>query len=533
MKKFFKVLFNIFWVIFAGLSNAICSAVMGVACFITIIGIPFGLQHFKFIKLVFTPAGRKVVTNFYKHPIMNILWLIFGGFARYLIQILLGVVFCVTIIGIPLGLQLFKIAQFNLAPFGAEIVWDGDYTNNKDTIYDYNLLFEKINANPSVTFSNKGQIQDVSYYIRNNQELIKSETQLEEKGNKLIRQLNFFAIIFAVLAVIIVCFVVLSNEETFVKFNHITSMIIIIIFTLIPMIIGFIISEICFYNIIRKPKLKLYKTHYNFLFTYYPNNAPRKALNTYKKGSVKNSFSTLACTLILLRTLPQGVYSETHNVNENNIPNDILNNTAQTIQNETKVHALSSGYSQLKEDLADYELLFNRINYNSDKVINKDGKEQTVAEYIKNNQDVLKEEQKTVKISKLIGKLVLILAPIIFILLVIVEIKFYFISTLGYNLLISMLIITAIDAGTSFYLYYFISTKIFKKLIIKTLKTHYSFLFDYYLDGQEEPIPYTKNHFPILPLKTTYTEALLVKINKKNTETISSTTTDTTTPTDK
>ncbi len=144
MKKFGRVLFNIFWIIWIGLYSAAYSAIFGACCCVTIIGIPFGLQYFKYIKLVFAPAGRKVVLNFTKHPILNTFWVIFGGLESFLIYCLLGLVCFITIIGIPLGKQLFKIAIFNIAPFGAEIVLENHYTNKKNTLYDYNLLFRHI-----------------------------------------------------------------------------------------------------------------------------------------------------------------------------------------------------------------------------------------------------------------------------------------------------------------------------------------------------------------------------------------------------
>lgn len=122
MKGFWNGLFNFFWIILVGIWSAIASLLTGVACCITLIGIPFGLQHFKFINLVFAPAGRVVVTHFGKHPFMNIFWLIFGGIFTAVAYYLLGLLLCVTIVGIPLGLQLFKVAKFNLAPFGCEIV---------------------------------------------------------------------------------------------------------------------------------------------------------------------------------------------------------------------------------------------------------------------------------------------------------------------------------------------------------------------------------------------------------------------------
>jgi len=65
--------------------------------------------------------GSKVDANFIKHPIANIIWFIFGGFAEALMFLFLGLIWCVTIIGIPFGLQCFKFAKLSIMPFGATI----------------------------------------------------------------------------------------------------------------------------------------------------------------------------------------------------------------------------------------------------------------------------------------------------------------------------------------------------------------------------------------------------------------------------
>ena len=129
MKKFLNVLCNIFWIILIGIESWICNVVVGIVLCCTIIGIPFGLRYLKFTKLVFAPFGKKVEIHFGKHGFLNVLWLIFGGLEAFLVYGFVGCICCVTIIGIPLGKQVFKIAKYFLAPFGAEIL-SGD-TNNK------------------------------------------------------------------------------------------------------------------------------------------------------------------------------------------------------------------------------------------------------------------------------------------------------------------------------------------------------------------------------------------------------------------
>lgn len=114
-----KTLGNIIWLLLIGLWGAIGYFLEGIIWCITIIGIPFGKQCFKMAGLMLTPFGKKVTTNFGKHPIANIIWLIFGGLELAIGFFFAGIVFCITIIGIPFGKQCFKMARLALTPFGA------------------------------------------------------------------------------------------------------------------------------------------------------------------------------------------------------------------------------------------------------------------------------------------------------------------------------------------------------------------------------------------------------------------------------
>lgn len=117
-----KTLGNIIWFIFGGFETAIVWAVFGVLWCITIIGIPLGLQCFKFAKLTMWPFGKEIVYNGGAGKvIMNIFWIIFTGLEMAIANALLGVLFCITIIGIPFGKQYFKIAKLSLTPFGATV----------------------------------------------------------------------------------------------------------------------------------------------------------------------------------------------------------------------------------------------------------------------------------------------------------------------------------------------------------------------------------------------------------------------------
>ena len=120
-----KTLGNIIWVLFGGLEIALQYVVSSLGLMITIVGIPFGLQTLKLGILALWPFGadvRKKPTSGCLNTLMNVVWLLFGGFLIFLHHILLGVVFCITIIGIPFGKQHFKLAEIALTPFGREII---------------------------------------------------------------------------------------------------------------------------------------------------------------------------------------------------------------------------------------------------------------------------------------------------------------------------------------------------------------------------------------------------------------------------
>lgn len=115
------IIANIIWFIFIGLFSCISYILEGLLFCLSIIGIPFGLQAFKFAQLVLMPFGKEVKTNMAAHPIANLIWLIFGGLIDAFCFYFFGLILYITIIGIPLGKQAFKMGQLSLAPFGAVI----------------------------------------------------------------------------------------------------------------------------------------------------------------------------------------------------------------------------------------------------------------------------------------------------------------------------------------------------------------------------------------------------------------------------
>ena len=114
---------NLIWIIFGGLLSAIGWWIAGILWCITIIGIPVGLQCFKLSSISLNPFGKDIKYDGGAGSfILNIIWIIVSGLELAIGNFVVGLIFCVTIIGIPFGLQFFKIARLSLAPFGAEVV---------------------------------------------------------------------------------------------------------------------------------------------------------------------------------------------------------------------------------------------------------------------------------------------------------------------------------------------------------------------------------------------------------------------------
>ncbi len=117
-----KFLGNLLWLVLGGLIVALYYYLMGLFFCITIIGIPFGVQLFKIGTFALWPFGHEVIPGPNDSGclaiIMNVIWIIFGGVEIALTHLTFGVICCITIIGIPFGLQHFKMALLALVPFG-------------------------------------------------------------------------------------------------------------------------------------------------------------------------------------------------------------------------------------------------------------------------------------------------------------------------------------------------------------------------------------------------------------------------------
>ena len=120
-----KFIGNILWLLLGGILISFYYAIVGLLFCLTIIGIPFGVQLFKMAGFALWPFGREVTAG----PndtgcmsiLMNIIWIVLGGVEIAVMHAIFGLICCITIIGIPFGLQHFKMALLALAPFGKEI----------------------------------------------------------------------------------------------------------------------------------------------------------------------------------------------------------------------------------------------------------------------------------------------------------------------------------------------------------------------------------------------------------------------------
>ena len=120
-----SILGNIIWLVFGGFCIFLQYVLAGLFFCVTIIGIPWGIKCFHLAILALCPFGRKITPTSQAggclNILMNIIWIFIGGIWICLSHLFLGVIFCITIIGIPFGKQHFKLAGFALFPFGKSV----------------------------------------------------------------------------------------------------------------------------------------------------------------------------------------------------------------------------------------------------------------------------------------------------------------------------------------------------------------------------------------------------------------------------
>jgi uncharacterized membrane protein YccF (DUF307 family) len=120
-----RALLNIIWFVLAGLWIAIGYAIAALLMFILIITIPFGVAALRIGIFALWPFGKTVVRREDAgagSAIGNVLWFVLAGWWLILLHIVTGVLLCLTIIGIPLGLANFKLIPVTFRPFGRDIV---------------------------------------------------------------------------------------------------------------------------------------------------------------------------------------------------------------------------------------------------------------------------------------------------------------------------------------------------------------------------------------------------------------------------
>ena len=113
---------NVIWFIFAGIWLTLAWALVGVLWCVTIVGIPIGVQCFKVARLALAPFGTEVeYGGHFGSLLLNVLWIVFGGLELCIVALVAGAVCCITIVGIPAGIQSFKFAKLALMPFGSSV----------------------------------------------------------------------------------------------------------------------------------------------------------------------------------------------------------------------------------------------------------------------------------------------------------------------------------------------------------------------------------------------------------------------------
>jgi len=118
-----KTIGNILWFLFGGFICGVLWIIFGCLWCITILGIPLGIQCFKFAKLSFWPFGKEIVYDGGAVSLLaNLFWIPGTGIPMAVFHAVLGCLWCITIVGIPFGKQFFKIAGLSLMPFGTRIV---------------------------------------------------------------------------------------------------------------------------------------------------------------------------------------------------------------------------------------------------------------------------------------------------------------------------------------------------------------------------------------------------------------------------
>ena len=113
---------NIIWILLGGIWTALWWLLVGCIFYVTIVGIPLGRQAFKMAGLTLAPFGKTVSYGGGAPSLVaNIFWIVLAGIPMALAYVIAGILCCITVVAIPFGLQSFKMAKLSLLPFGAVV----------------------------------------------------------------------------------------------------------------------------------------------------------------------------------------------------------------------------------------------------------------------------------------------------------------------------------------------------------------------------------------------------------------------------
>lgn len=117
-----RTLGSLAWLVLGGFIGVLLWGVAGIVASLTIIGIPIGIQCFKIALMTFHPFGMEVEVGRFGAVglLANIIWVLVLGWELCLYHLTCALLFAVTIIGIPFAFQHIKLARLSLIPFGAE-----------------------------------------------------------------------------------------------------------------------------------------------------------------------------------------------------------------------------------------------------------------------------------------------------------------------------------------------------------------------------------------------------------------------------
>ena len=116
---------NILWLIFGGLLSGLGYILGGLVMCLTIIGIPFGIQSIKLGVATFAPFGKEVAQTDNAYGclkiVFDVLWIVFFGWEIAVIHLVHAGILALTIVGIPFAVQHMKLVPVSLFPFGHEL----------------------------------------------------------------------------------------------------------------------------------------------------------------------------------------------------------------------------------------------------------------------------------------------------------------------------------------------------------------------------------------------------------------------------